>query len=353
MGCKYLEIGVIWKLKGGILVKKVVYIIIVLIIVIGGYGGYILYEGDQNTKLIIDDLNNYSSEEPSWQTDLKIYDDLHTKINTEFCFNLSDEVKERIVELSRIKGDLTYSTFGIDSYLEKKDAISANTLIAVNDKEYLTKYIDKTIQKKLFLSKDELDVFFKIYDDIKILSLTSTQLKSIIQSYSGNENSDDENIKYDDVETLLKMYNDDYWQRVEKLSLSKEELRKIIQFYQDGKIEVMEKFIVHEEMDKKKKIESSKSSSTKSAENLVLSQTLDISNIKYTGDKVNFSVTNNTSSVVTYIEFDLRVYDSNDKVIDTDWTNWSGNLRTGDSAKVDAYVTDGMSISIEVSEWLN
>lgn len=93
---------------------------------------------------------------------------------------------------------------------------------------------------------------------------------------------------------------------------------------------------------------------TSNIENLLsLIPDVDIHNIRYSSTKgfVEFDVKNNSDKTLTYLEFDIRIYDSNEKVIDTDWTNWSGNLRPGDNAKVDAYVESGKGITINLSDW--
>lgn len=88
----------------------------------------------------------------------------------------------------------------------------------------------------------------------------------------------------------------------------------------------------------------------------VNSNDIAIKDVKYTGDKVTFTIKNNSDYTVSYVKFDIYLYDKNKNIVDTDWTNWSGSLLSKGSAVVDTYVNDDVganSISISVDEVRN
>lgn len=80
---------------------------------------------------------------------------------------------------------------------------------------------------------------------------------------------------------------------------------------------------------------------------------VDIQNIKYTGDEVKFTIKNNSKYTISYVKFDIYLYDQNNNIVDTDWTNWSGSLLSEGKAVVETYINDEVgakSISISVDE---
>jgi len=50
------------------------------------------------------------------------------------------------------------------------------------------------------------------------------------------------------------------------------------------------------------------------------------------------TITNNTAAIITYFKVNIYLYNASGNSIDTTWTNWSGSLRPGDSAKVDKMI---------------
>jgi hypothetical protein len=50
------------------------------------------------------------------------------------------------------------------------------------------------------------------------------------------------------------------------------------------------------------------------------------------------TVKNDTGYVVSYFEVNIYLFDSSGKSLDTTYTNWSGHLQPGDSAKVDKMI---------------
>lgn len=54
--------------------------------------------------------------------------------------------------------------------------------------------------------------------------------------------------------------------------------------------------------------------------------------------KIKFTVTNNGTRTASYMEFDIKMYDSQKNVINTEWTNWSGNLYPSERCIVETFV---------------
>jgi len=151
---------------------------------------------------------------------------------------------------------------------------------------------------------------------------------------------------------LLEIYKFGYNEKLIKLEFSRSEIINLIDVYStDGKDGVKD-FIFDNQlkMGKEKYFAQKILDEENERKNL---PPFEIKNIEHDGDKLEFSVTNNTTFNVSYIKFDIKIYDVSKNVIDTDWTNWSGNLHPGDSAKIDTYITDGSYVSIEVSEIIN
>lgn len=101
----------------------------------------------------------------------------------------------------------------------------------------------------------------------------------------------------------------------------------------------------------KKISEDLKASSTVSG--LYLDQTNSTISLKYDNTyKVKFTIENTENLTITYAKFDIRGFDNNGNSINTDWTNWSGNLKSGDKAIVECYFEcpDLVKYSITIAE---
>ena len=54
--------------------------------------------------------------------------------------------------------------------------------------------------------------------------------------------------------------------------------------------------------------------------------------------KIRFTVTNIGEETATYLKFDIKMYDSQGNVINTEWTNWTGNLNPKERCVVETFV---------------
>lgn len=66
---------------------------------------------------------------------------------------------------------------------------------------------------------------------------------------------------------------------------------------------------------------------------------IDVGVLKRTGDnQVECTITNNSDYTLSYVEIDIFHIDKNDKVVNSEFSNWSGTLPPGAECVIDTYI---------------
>lgn len=202
----------------------------------------------------------------------------------------------------------------------------------MNNELKKTKELKKKISKNKLLIYCGLVIISIIIISISILSFIPTKSNNIKKLTKLKETSS----IYDVLDKLDKMYGEE---PIGEKAAEKKEVFNII-FKEEIAAE-------------KKRVEAIEEA--KRQEELTKSK-IYISDVKQVDSsyipKIQFTVNNPTNMTISYIKFDIKLYDSNNKLIDTDWTN-ATNISPNGIRVIDTFIPSNdscTSFTVEISE---